>query len=263
MNIVVCCKAVPDVTEADLEIVDGRVDTEDLIFAMNEWDAHAVEAAVRLKERHGGHVTVVGLGDEETGSTLRRALAMGADAGVLIDGEELEGADAAGVARTLAAVIGGRAFELVLCGAQSSDTGWGSVGPLLAARLGVPFAALAVEIAVGEGKLTVHRELEANRLEVVELDLPALVTVQTGTDQPRYVSVLGIRKARRLPMDEVDADDLGLDPDELGAAASSVESTDLTLPETGARAEILDGSLSDVCGRAATLIRDALAGGRP
>lgn len=263
MRIVVCCKAVPEVTDADLEIEDGELDTEDLVFSMNEWDAHAVEAAVRLKEGHGGHVTVVGLGDEETENVVRRALAMGCDAGVLVDGEEFEGSDAAGIARGLAAAIGDLPFDLALCGAQSGDDGWGAVGPLLAARLGLPFAALALEISVGDGLLTVHRELEANRVEVVEVDLPALVTVQTGTDQPRYVSVLGIRKARRLPLRETDADDLDLEPDQFGAAASSVASVQRSLPEPGAGAEILSGSLGDVCARAAVRIRAGLAGGAP
>ena len=261
MNIVVCAKAVPDTSEAEIEIAGGgaAIDTEDLVFGINEWDAYAVETALRLKEQHGGHVTVLSLGDEEDEGVVRRALAMGADAGVLVAGEDFEGGDGLGVAKALAAAIRGLdGFDLVLCGAQSSDTGAGVVGPALAELLDVPFAALSLSVQIAGGRATVHRELEANRVEVVDLGLPALVTVQTGTEQPRYVSVLGIRKARRIPIEELDVQDLGLDAEQVGRAASSVATTTLALPEAGGRAEMLQGPLSEVCERAAAIVREAL-----
>ncbi len=259
MRIVVFAKAVPDVAEAELELYDGEVDVEDLVFGVNEWDAHAVEAAIRLKEAHGGHVTVASLGGDAAEDVVRRALAMGADDGVLVDGEDFDGSDSAGVARGLARVARHvEGFDLLLCGAQSADTGWGAVGPAVAELLDLPFAALAVSVEALDGRVRVHRELEANAQEVVELQLPALVTVQTGTDQPRYVSVLGIRKARRLRMHELDIDDLALDADEVGHKASSVVSAERRLPEAGGGAEMLQGSLDEVCRRTASLMKGAL-----
>lgn len=260
MRIAVCAKAVPDTSDADLAIEGGEIDAEDLVFGINEWDAYAVEAALRLKERSGGHVTVLSLGGEEAEDVLHRALAMGADAALLVPGEDFEGSDSLGVARGLAAAIRSLdPVDLVLCGAQSADTGWAAVGPALAELLDLPFAALGLSIKLEGLRLTVERELEASRIEVVELGLPALVTVQTGTEQPRYVSVLGIRKARRLTIGERDRDELGLDPQQVGPEASSVLHCELSLPEASGRAEMLTGPLPEACDRAAALVREALA----
>ncbi|RLB42043.1 MAG: electron transfer flavoprotein subunit beta [Deltaproteobacteria bacterium] len=258
MNIIVCIKQVPEVTDADLEITsDGTdIDKEDLEMVINEWDNYAVEEAVRIKEAQGGKVTVVTLGDEDSEDVLRRALAMGADAAVLIDEEGFEGSDAAGIARGLLRVVEEMEFDLVLTGAQSSDDNWAQVGLLMAEWLGLPFASLAVKVEPKGETVVVHRELEANTLEEVELPLPAAVTIQTGINEPRYVSIMGIRKVRNIQIEEVSAGDLGLEASQIGKQGSSIEKIRLSLPEEGEGAEILTGTMEEICEKAAQVIKE-------
>ncbi len=258
MNIVVCVKQVPEVADAELELDDeaADVDREDLVMDINEWDNYAVEQAVRLKEAHGAELTVVSIGDEDAEDVLRRALAMGADHAVLIDSEPFEGSDGLGIARGLSRAIADRPHDLILAGAQSSDTGWGQVGVALAELLGLPYASLAVGLEIADGRAVVHRELESNTHEKVTLPLPALVSVQTGINEPRYVSIMGIRKVRGIEIAELDAEQLGLDEDEIGTAGSSVATRELSLPKSGAGAEILSGSLDEICDRTTQLLRD-------
>ena len=135
----------------------------------------------------------------------------------------------------------------------------GQTGLILAELLELPFAALAVAIEIKGAKAVVHRELESNTLEVVELGLPALITVQTGINQPRYVSIMGIRKVRRIPIAERDADDLDLNDDDIGKTASSVADKVLALPERAGGAEMVEGSLDEMGERAAEIIRDSLS----
>ena len=258
MRIIVCVKQVPEVADADLELNDEGtdVDREDLVMDINEWDNFAVEEAVRIKESRGGTVTVVTLGDEDAEDVLRRALAMGADEAILIDGEDFEGSDALGIARGLCAAIRELTFDLILTGAQSSDTGWGQVGVTLAELLAIPYATLAVQVDLDGHRATVHRELESNTHEKVELTLPALITVQTGINEPRYISIMGIRKVRGIEIAERDADDLGLDDDQIGVEGSSIASIVLSLPQKGSGAEMLNGSMNEICDRAAQIIKD-------
>lgn len=257
MHIVVCVKHVPEVVDADLKITkDGNdVNTEDLEFDINEWDAFAVEAAVQLKEAQGARVTAVTLGDDDDESVLRHALAMGADAAVRIDREGFEGSDSLGIARGLHAAVKDLAPDLLLTGAQSSDEGWGQAGVLLAGLLGLPHAALVVDFEVKENTVIAQRELEANTLERVELSLPCALTIQTGIHKPRYVSIMGIKKVRRIDIELLEAGELDLE-DQIGAAASAFTHRQLSLPEAGGQAEFLEGSLDDICTRAAQIIRE-------
>jgi len=258
VNVIVCVKQVPEVADAELELDEEGTDIEreDLVMGLNEWDSYAVEEALRIKEAQGGAVTVVTLGDEEAEDVLRRALAMGADEAVRIDPDGFEGSDGVGIARGLAAAIRARAFDLVLTGAMSADDGWGQVGPILAELLGLPYATLAVQIDIAGSAIEVHRELESNTHEKVSLPLPALVTVQTGINEPRYVSVMGIRKVRKVAIEELDAEELGLSPDEIGHAGSGVGWRQISLPTAEPRAEMLTGSLEAIGEQAAQIIRE-------
>ncbi len=258
MDVIVCVKQVPDTAEAELKISkDGKdIEREDLELVINEWDNYAVEEAVRIKEKHGGKITVITLGDEQSEDVLRRALAMGADEAIRIDSEGFEGSDPRGIALALYHVIKERDFDLVLTGAQSSDIGWGQVGVLLASMLRIPYATLAMGIEIKEGKAVVKRELESNTFEMVEIPLPALITVQTGINQPRYVSVMGIRRVRRLKIEEKGIDDLGIEEEKVGRKGSIIESERLFFPEEGKGAEIITGSLDQICERLAQIIKE-------
>ena len=258
MNIIVCVKQVPDVTEAELKIDKDEmdIDKDDLEMVINEWDNYAVEEAVRVKEKLGGKITAITLGDEDSEDVLRRALAMGADEAIRIDEEGFEGSDARGIALALYQTIKDIQFDMILTGVQSSDMAWGQVGVLLAKMLNIPYATLAMEIEIKGKKAIVKRELEANMFEKVELSLPALVTIQTGINEPRYVSIMGIRRVRKLKIEEKSMDDLGIPADMVGESGSIIESKRISLPPEGKGAEILTGSIDDICERLAQIIKE-------
>lgn len=247
MDIVVCIKRVPDVAEADVTVDRSgrRIDAIDLVWGMNEWDTFAVEEALRLRDAHGGKVLAVTVGDEESEDVLRRALAMGADEALHLVDEAFEGSDPFATATILAAAIRPRGFDLVLAGAISSDTASSQVGGMLAAMLGVPHVALAVALEAREGGIEVRHEVEGGLERVVEVDLPAVVTIQTGINEPRYVSIRGIRKVAGVEIPTAGAGDLGLEPARVGEAGARVRFEELSLPPVGEGAEILEGRLDE------------------
>ena len=142
------------------------------------------------------------------------------------------------------------------CAAQADDDGYGAVGGLLAELLGIPAATLVTRLEVGDGVAVCHRELEAGWTERVELDLPALVTIQTGINEPRYVSILGIRKARSKPIDVFDPGDLGLPCAEFDQLRDLLELESLELPPAGREAELLQGSPDEAARQLATVLKE-------
>ncbi len=258
MNIVVCIKQVPEVGDAELEINRDGTDIlrEDLEFEINEWDNYAVEEAVRLKEVNGGKVTVVTLGDEDSEDVLRHALAMGADEAIQIEEEGFEGSDGLSIAKALYRVLKDLSFDLVMTGVQSSDDGMGQVGVYLAGMLDLPYATLVIKIEKKEDGIIVNRELEANTQERLEMTLPAVLTIQTGINTPRYVSIMGIQKVRKVAINEVSAEDLGLDSEDIGSEGSIFSSLHFSMPQLGEGAEMLTGSIEKMSEQAAGIIRD-------
>lgn len=193
MEILVLLKQTFD-TEAKITVKDGRILDDDVTLVINPYDEYAVEEALKLREANGGTVTVVSVGGDKVEEALRRALAMGADEAVLI--EPPAEADEFSVAGILAGWARGKAFELVLAGNVSVDSGAGQTALRFAELLGIPHVAAALKLEVAGGKATVHRDAEGDT-EVVEVPLPALVTAQQGLNEPRYPSVPGIMKAKR------------------------------------------------------------------
>ncbi len=248
MEIIVCVKRVPDVSEIEVELDrEGRsIMAADLEYDLNEWDNFAIEAAVQLKEAHGARVTAMTVGDEDSEEVLRRALAMGADDAVHLMDPAFEGSDAWGIAKILHRAIADRPHNLVLTGAISADQARGQVGAMLAAMLDIPMIALATDLSVEDGTATVRHEVEGGLERVEQVDLPALLTVQTGMNEPRYVSIRGIRKVARTEIPVLTAADLGLDPATIGASAVRVSEEGLSLPTRGEGAEILSGSDDEV-----------------
>ncbi|MEJ2546535.1 MAG: electron transfer flavoprotein subunit beta/FixA family protein [Gemmatimonadota bacterium] len=244
MEIIVCIKRVPDLSEAEIEIGRDGVSLvdDDLDYDVNEWDNFAIEAAVRLKEEHGGRVTAMTVGDEESEDVLRRALAMGADEAVHLMDDAFVGSDALGIATILQRAIADRPHDLILTGAISGDEARGHVGPMLAAMLDIPMVALATEVSVEGGTATVRHEVEGGRERITRMVLPALVTTQTGLNEPRYVSIRGIRKVAGTEIPVLEAGDLDLDSSQVGVAGSAVTVEEIFLPPRGEGAEMLEGS---------------------
>ena len=244
MNVVVCLKRVPMTQEMDLEIdSSGKgIRQEGLAWVLNDWDNYAIEEAVRLRGDTEGSVTAVTVGGEDDEEVLRRALAMGADRAVRVDPGTLE-LDPFVIAKLLAAVIRKQECELVLTGVQADDDNYAMVGGLVAEELGIGHAAVVTGVEPEGTNAQLRLELEGGVDELARVQLPALLSVQTGINEPRYVSIMGIRKAGRKPLDVVAATELGIPEQEL-AARVRVEEVYLP-PETGG-AEMLTGDPSGV-----------------
>ena len=244
MRIAVCVKQVPD-TEARLRVAkDGRwIEEEDQPFVWSEADEYALEEALRIVEKTGGEVVVFSLGPERVREALRKALALGAARAVHLSHSAFQGGDALATGRALAAAIGRESFDLVLSGSQSDDLGYGATATVVAGILGWPHAWLVMGVEVEEGgsSLRIVREMESGTNEILELGVPAVIEVQAGINHPRYASLKGIMAAKKKPVDEPTPQDLGLDPDAVGAAGSRLEIVSVDFPEAGAGAQVLEG----------------------
>lgn len=212
MRIFVCVKQVP-AGDSLLRVdeASGRIDDSGFSYEMNEPDAYALEEALQLKEKHGGEVVAVSAGPARAASTIREALAKGADRGILVEDDRLAAADAFVTARALAAAIRTEEFDLLLTGLQSDDAGFGQTGVLLAELLGIPHATLIVEVQADGSRLRVKRELEAGWFQHIGIGLPALLTIQSGINKVRYATLMGIKRARNKPMARHDPANLGVD----------------------------------------------------
>jgi len=200
---IVCIKRVPD-SEARLRVAaDGlSIDSSGVKFSMNPYDEFALEEALRLKEQVGeGSVTAVTVGPDDSRETLRSALAMGADEGVLL--RSAGSHDGLAVARALADEIATREYDLVLFGKQAIDDDGMQVPAMVAQLLNLPCATVVVDLQIDAGVATAKREIEGGH-EIVEFDLPGVVAAQKGLNEPRYPSLKGIMAAKRKPLEEKD-----------------------------------------------------------
>ena len=251
-------KRVPDTGEADVAIAKGEqtIETGDLVFDVNDWDKYAVEEAVLLKEKLGGTVTMVTMGTEETEDALRRCFAIGADNAIRLTDPAFEGSDATATARILYQAVKDIKFDLLLTGTQASDDGFGQVGPVIATLFGIPHASLVTSIEIEDGKAKVQRELEGGLSEVMEVPMPAVLTIQTGINEPRYVSIMGVRKASRKEIETLGLADLGLAETTVGRSGSQTRIERLFLPPVTREAEILQGNPDEVAVKLARILKD-------
>ncbi len=257
MEILVCVKRVPDTAENEIEVKSDGTDIErdDLVYSVNEWDNYAVEEAIQIRDNVGGSVTVMTVGDEESEEVLRREMAMGADKGILLSDDAFEGSDGKGIASILKAEIEKGNYDLILTGAQADD-GAGQVGGMLAAMLELPYASLVNSIeVVDDKKMKVGREIEGGNQEMSEIDLPCVLSIQTGINEPRYVGIRGIRKVASLEIPVHGASDIGVSPDSVGEAGAKVKLLDYFVPELGEGAEILEGSMEEIAEKLVELLK--------
>ncbi|OQY59455.1 MAG: electron transfer flavoprotein subunit beta [Desulfobacteraceae bacterium 4572_88] len=248
MEILVCVKRVPDTSENEIEInKDGSdIERDDLVYSVNEWDNYAVEEAIQIRDNVGGSVTVISVGDEEAEEVLRREMAMGADNGILLDDEAFEGSDGKGLATILKAAVEKGNYDLILTGAQADD-GAGQVGGMLAAMLDYPYASLVNSIEIlDDKKVKAGREVEGGNQEMNEIDLPCVLSIQTGINEPRYVGIRGIRKVASVEIPTHGAGDLGIAPETVGDAGAKVRRVDYFMPDLGEGAEMLEGSTDEI-----------------
>jgi len=243
VNIIVCLKQVPD-TETQIKIAPDKksIVEDDIKWVMNPYDEFGVEEALRIKEKLGGEVTVIGLGPKRVTESLRTALAMGADKAILINDPALPGSDSLATAKALAAVVKNLEYDLIFTGQRGVDEDMGLVGASLAEFLDIPQHSVIVKVEISEDGKTIkaHRPVEGQTL-VIESGLPALVTAQKGLNEPRYASLPGIMKAKKKPLEEKTLADLGLDPSEFGQDGRKLTVLELTPPPQRKAGKIIDG----------------------
>jgi electron transfer flavoprotein beta subunit len=254
MEIVVCVKRVPMTQEVDLEIDAQKKDVrkDSLAYVINEWDNYAIEEAILLKEKHGGTVTALTIGSEDDEEVLRRCLAMGADKAIRVDPGDAA-LDAFVISKVLSAAIKGVKHDLVFTGVQADDLNEGAVGVMLAEHLGLPHSAVVTRVEPAGNELTIRVELEGGTEEVSKIGLPALLSIQTGINEPRYVSIMGIRKAAKKELNVTKLQDLGLSADDL-LRRTMVE--ELFLPPEAAGAEIIEGDPATVAEAILRIIKE-------
>jgi electron transfer flavoprotein beta subunit len=249
MKIVVCVKQVAQLgDEVEFTEDERDVDPDFLDLALNEWDTFATEEALQVRERSGeGEVVVVTVGDGDAEDALRRCLAMGADRAVRV---EVEGRlDPISVARALAEVVRAESADLVLCGVQSSDSVQAAMGTALAELLDLPRVAVVTKVSLGDGAATVHRELEGGLVDVVEVDTPCLLTIQTGINEPRYATLRAIKQAEQQEIDV-------REPGDLGDPAYRVRR--MFVPPKGEGAEMLNGSPAAIAERIKEIVEEKM-----
>jgi electron transfer flavoprotein beta subunit len=258
MNIIVCIKRVPETTDVDVLIDKSGKDIEKsgLVFDLNEWDSYAIEEAIQLKEKMGGTVTVISLGGEESNESLRKCLAMGADDAVRLTDPEFEGSDGFATAKVLAEAIRKIPYDFIFTGVQAEDDGYGQVGVALAEILGIPHVSLVNRLEVQDKRVKAHRELEGGLEEVVEVDLPVAMTIQTGINEPRYVSIMGIRKVAKKEIKTVGLSDLNLKAEEVGLSGSDIRLQNVFLPPVGEGATMLEGKPEELALKVFNILKD-------
>ena len=251
MEILVCARRVPDTSENEIQLnsAGNDIERDDLVYSINEPDNYAVEEALQIVAKAGGNVTVATVGTDEDEEILRRELAMGANHGVLLSDDSFSGSDGKGIATVLKGFVQKGKYDLILTGVQAEDGG-AQVGGMLAAMLDYPFASLVNSIEVADGaKLRVGREIEGGNREMNEIDLPCVLSIQTGINEPRYVGMRGIRQAASLEVPTYGAVELGVDKASVGEVAAKVERADYFVPTLGKGAEILQGSNEEIAGK--------------
>jgi electron transfer flavoprotein beta subunit len=235
MKIVVAIKQVPE-RDAPVRIAGKWIEEADLQYAMNEADAYALEEALQLKEKNGGEVVVVSAGPERAGSTIREALAKGADRAIHIACDDLVERDALDVARLLAEAVRPENPDLLLTGLQSEDLGLGQTGVIVAELLGLPHATLILQVEKTDGGIRVKRELEEGWFQMIEMPTPAALTIQSGGNKLRYATLMGIKRAKSKEVRQVAAASLGVD------SAPVVTLEQITLPHKQKSTQILAGT---------------------
>ncbi len=248
MKVVVCVKQVAVLgDEIEFTPDERNVDPDYVDHALNEWDAAATEEALQIRERLGeGEVVVVSAGEGEAEPALRRCLAMGADRAVRVAGRF---EDPFSVARALAEAVRAEEPGLVLCGVQSSDSVQAATGTALAELLGLARVAVVTKVELADGRAAVNRELEGGLVDIVDVDLPALLTIQTGINQPRYANLRAIKQAEQQEVAIVEP---------AGGGEPAYRVRRMFSPPRGEGAEILSGGPAEIARRIADLVQERL-----
>jgi electron transfer flavoprotein beta subunit len=255
LKILTTVKKVVDV-ELTIHVKDGAIVEDGLQYVINAWDENAVETAVRLKENNGAETTLVSVGGGDNTDMIRKCYAMGIENGIHIDDPSLEKADASIYARVLQKVYEKGNYDLVITGKQAQDTDAGQTGIILAEYLGLPCVSNVIGVEVMDDQhLKVSRAGDAGT-EIVELTLPAVITVDVSINEPRLPQMRGIMMAKKKPINKMDLAALGTSPDEIGAAAPKSEVIEFMASKTRKAGQKFEGDAAEITAKVVQLLAD-------
>jgi len=246
MDIIVCLKQVPGTTEVRINPDTNTLIRQGIKNIINPFDSYALEEGVRLREKHGGKVTVLSMGPPQAADMLKEAISLGADEAVLLCDSAFAGADTWATAFALAGAVRkiGR-YDMVICGRQSTDGDTAQVGPELSEMLDVPFIGYVSNIEESGGTMVRVRRMIDEGYEVIESPLPLVITVTKEINTPRLPSLRGIMKSKSAKIPVWTAQDLGLSPEKVGLAGSHTKVVKIFTPRREKKAEMLSGEVSE------------------
>jgi len=247
MKIIVCVKQVPDTNEVKIDPVKGTLIREGVPSILNPDDANALEAALKIKDENPGTtVSVISMGPPQANIMLRECLGMGADDAYLLSDRAFGGADTCATSTTIAAGIRKIGeYDIVFAGRQAIDGDTAQVGPQVAQRLGIPVVSYVQDVKLGDGKVTVQRQLE-DGYEVIEVQTPCLLTCVKELNEPRYMSIYHIMDTAKKEIPAWNHVDVNLDPANCGLNASPTQVFRSFTPEPKGKGEMLSGSVSEM-----------------
>ncbi|MDF2501541.1 MAG: carD 6 [Anaerosporomusa subterranea] len=239
MEIVVFVKQVPDTTEVKIDPQTNTLIRQGVPSIVNPFDKNAVEAALQLKEKHGGKVTVVSMGPPQAKDALKECIAMGADEALLISDRAFGGADTLATSYTLAAAAKklGK-VDMIICGKQAIDGDTAQVGPEIAEHLGMPQVTYVAKIDVNGETVRVEREHEEG-YEIIEVNMPVLLTVVKSINEPRYPTVKGTMKANRKEIPVWTVNDIEVDAEKIGLKGSPTQVRKIFTPKQRVQGEVI------------------------
>lgn len=253
MEIIVPIKQVPDVA-LNIKVKDGAVVEEGLSYVISSWDETALEAALQITEEVGGEVTLLTIGPDKAAESLRKGLAMGAHKAIHVKYNDSKQTDSFAYAKILQKVLEGRKFDLILTGRQAQDTDAGLTAPMLAEFLDLPQVTNIIRFSdVSEQNITFYRKGD-HATEVLEMELPGLVTVNDSLNEPRLASMRGIMMAKKKPLEEIELDAIGVSADMCGAQGSMTETLQFDKPESRKEGKSFEGDEADTVKQALDLL---------
>jgi electron transfer flavoprotein beta subunit len=246
MNIVVCIKQVPGTTDIKIDPKTNTLIREGVQSIINPFDCYAIEEGVRLREKHGGKVTVITMGPPQADAALREAISLGADDAILISDRAFAGSDTWATSYVISKAIQKiGAFDLIICGKQTLDGDTGQVGPGIAEMLTLPFIAYVSKIEdIGGGRMRMQRMIEEGH-ETIESSLPAVITVSKEINVPRLPSIRGTMKSKSAKIPVWTANDIGAEADKAGLAGSPTRVVKIFFPRRERKSEMLAGSAGE------------------
>ncbi|MGH9673736.1 MAG: electron transfer flavoprotein subunit beta/FixA family protein [Bryobacteraceae bacterium] len=240
MKILVAIKQVPSRdSQVRIDAAGRWIKDSDLGHEINEPDAYALEEGLQLREKHGGEVIALCAGPARAASTIREALAKGADRAVHVELENPADFDTLGQARLLAAAARTESADLLLTGLQSDDLGYGQTGVVMAELMGLPHATIIMQVEKQDGGIRVKRELEDGWFQFLEMPLPAVLTIQSGINKLRYATLMGIKKAKTKEIRRVTSAELGV------SAEASVTLEKIYAPQRSKQTAMLKGNAKE------------------